>query len=84
MSDDQTIIEQMQLAFSRASIPLQDHLWRDLRFADIDGLDSVSVIRLMMSLEQIFQIEISHREAARLQRIGDFIDFVSVYPARKT
>jgi len=74
MSSD-AIRDHVRRAFIEAFLPLDPEfmLSDELLFEDIDGLDSVSRMRLIMSIEHVFSVEISPRENSRLKTIGDLI-----------
>jgi acyl carrier protein len=70
------ILDRIRQAFADAFIPVEGELTADTGFDEIDGLDSVSRVRLFLSLEDAFAIEISPREGSRLNTIGDVIALV--------
>ena len=72
------ILKWLAQAFEEASFVLNLTLERDLLLEDIDGLDSVSRLRFMLSVEQAFTIEVSPRENSRLKTIGDLVDLIQV------
>jgi acyl carrier protein len=47
---------------------------------DVDGWDSLSHIRLMLSVERAFAIKLSASEIGKLKTVGDLADLI----ARKT
>lgn len=55
---------------SPGDLSRDQHLMADL------GLDSPKALRLIMDLEEELEIEISDDEAARLETVGDVLDFV--------
>ena len=48
----------------------------DLTAADIDEWDSLSHIRLIVSVEQAFGISFTAAEVSRLENVGEFADLV--------
>ena len=48
----------------------------EIKFKEIDGLDSIALVRLILSVEEAFAIEIAPREATRLIAIGDLADLI--------
>ena len=70
------ILEQLANAFAEASLDLDVALHRSLALQDIDGLDSISRVRLLLSVEDLFTVEITPRENGRLKTIGDLIDLI--------
>jgi acyl carrier protein len=77
MNGERETLERIREAFVHASIPPPEALEPETRFEAIDGVDSVSWVRLIMSVEQIFGIELSTREASRMQQIGDLTDLIA-------
>jgi acyl carrier protein len=71
MSQNDDVLSGIRRAFTAAAIPLDLALQRDIKFKQIVGLDSLAVVRLILSVEQAFSIEIAPREAIRLNGIGD-------------
>jgi acyl carrier protein len=78
MLDQDQIFAGLHEAFVRASIPLTITLTANVRFQDIQGLDSIALVRMILSIEDTFGIEISRREAARLTGIGDIADLIQL------
>jgi acyl carrier protein len=72
------IVDSLQRAFAEAFVALDVPLGRALAFDEIDGLDSISRVRLMLSVEDVFTVEISPRENGKLRTIGDLIDLIQV------
>jgi acyl carrier protein len=75
--DRTAIIGCLRRAFADAWIPLDIDLTDNALLDDIDGLDSVSRVRLILTLEQAFTVEISPKENSRLKTIGDLIDLIA-------
>lgn len=71
MSDSEEILARLCGAFAAASIPLPLPLRPELRFREIDGLDSFALVRLILNVEQDFGVEIAPREATKLLAISD-------------
>jgi acyl carrier protein len=70
------VLDQLPAAFADASLDLKQALAPQLALEQIDGLDSVSRVRLMMSLEELFSIEISPKENSGLRTVGDLVGLV--------
>ena len=70
------VLRRLPDAFADASLDLKQVLAPELALEQIDGLDSVSRVRLMMSLEEIFGIEISPKENSGLRTVGDLVGLV--------
>jgi acyl carrier protein len=70
------IRESLRRAFADAWIGLETDLDHDLALDDIEGLDSVSRVRLMLTVEEAFGIEMSPAEHGRLKSIGDLVDLI--------
>ena len=45
--------------------------------ADIEGWDSLSNIRMLLRLEEIFYIRFTGMEAAGLENVGELVDMVA-------
>jgi acyl carrier protein len=73
---ESTVLDQLGEAFDSASLDLKSRLDREMCLEEIDGIDSVSRVRLMLSVEEVFGIEISPKENSGLQTIGDLVDLV--------
>jgi acyl carrier protein len=72
------VLHRLESAFADAFLDLQCSLNRRLFLEEIDGLDSVSRLRLMLSVEDIFGFEISPKENSKLQTIGEVVDLILV------
>ena len=73
--DDITFDSLIHSAFAEASLPLVA-TDETVKLTDIDGLDSVSRVRLMLCLEEKFGIEISARENSRTRSLGDLFGLI--------
>lgn len=49
----------------------------EAKFVDDLGADSLDLVEMIMSLEDIFEIEISDEEAEKIQTVQNAIDFIS-------
>jgi acyl carrier protein len=56
---------------------------RDLTADKVDGWDSLTHVRLLLSVERKFGIKITAPEIARLKSVGDLIDIIEVKVAGK-
>jgi acyl carrier protein len=70
------VLERLHQAFADASLDPKPKLEPGLALEQIDGLDSVSRVRLMLSVEDVFGIEITPKENSALLTIGDLVDLV--------
>ena len=43
---------------------------------DVDGWDSLSHIRLVLSIEKAFKVKFSAAEVGKLQNVGEFVDLI--------
>ncbi len=57
-----------------ASMPI-DSLKRETELVADLGIDSPKALQLLVELEDEFGIEISDEEAARMETVGDVLDF---------
>jgi acyl carrier protein len=78
--DASETLDRLRQAFADASIMLDADLDfdDDLALDAIDGLDSVSRVRLTMAVEDAFTIEISPRENSKLKTIGDLANLIGI------
>jgi acyl carrier protein len=76
--NEQEILSRLPRIFADAwiGIGLDAELEREVELEDIDGLDSVSRVRLMLSVEDAFGVHLSPAEHGRLKTIGDLVDLV--------
>ena len=44
---------------------------------DVDGWDSLTHIRLIISVEKAFKIKFSTAEVGKLKNVGEFVDLIS-------
>ena len=73
---ESAVLERLGAAFDGAALDRPPGLGRQLVLEEIDGLDSVSRVRLMMSVEDAFGIEITPKENSGMETIGDLVDLV--------
>ena len=73
---ESTVLAQLRVAFADASLDLKQVLAPELALEQIDGLDSVSRVRLMLSIEEIFGIEISPKENSGLRTVGNLVALI--------
>ena len=50
----------------------------ELSAKDVDGWDSLTHIRLMLTVEKAFKIKFSTSEIGRLQNVGDLVALIKV------
>jgi acyl carrier protein len=70
------LFERLGKAFAKAWISFDPVTSRDVILDDIEGLDSVSRVRLMLTIEAAFGIEISGIENSGIHTIGDLADLI--------
>ena len=75
MSDDD-IAAGLAQAFKKASILGDVEMNADVRLDHIEGLDSVSRVRLMMCIEEHFAIRITPRENSKARTVGDLMTLI--------
>jgi acyl carrier protein len=75
---EETLRQRLRQAFTDASLPLPPDfaLADDVGFDEIDGLDSVSRMRLVLTIEHAFSIRISPRENTKLTTIGQLVALI--------
>lgn len=71
-------LEKLRQTFADASITLDPDLKfdGDLAFDEIDGLDSVSRVRLTIEIEDAFAVQISPRENSKLKTLHDLVALI--------
>ena len=55
----------------------QDEISGDTRFKDDLDADSLDLYELVMELEDTYGVKVSEEEAARIETVGDAVDFVA-------
>jgi acyl carrier protein len=68
---DEAVVKIIAEQFGLDEVHADDHLIRDL------GGDALDIIELVMSLEEIFNIEISDAEVDNIATVQDAIDQIS-------
>ena len=53
-----------------------EQIFPDTDFVEDLGIDSLSIIELVMAIEDAFEIEIDNNEAEKLRTVKNIIDFV--------
>lgn len=48
----------------------------DLSAKDVDGWDSLTHIRLILTVEKAFKIRFSTAEVGKLQKVGDLVELI--------
>jgi acyl carrier protein len=56
----------------------------DLSAKDVDGWDSLSHIRLLLTIEKSFKIKFSTSEVGKLQNVGDLVTLIEARAENKT
>ncbi len=74
--NEAAVLQQLHAAFVDASLDLKQVLMPELALEQIDGLNSVSRVRLMLSIEELFGIEISPKENSGLRTVADLVDLI--------
>ena len=54
---------------------------RELTARDVEGWDSLALVRLVVAVEKEFKIKLNMVEIPRLKSVGDFIDLIAVKKA---
>jgi len=49
----------------------------ELSAADVDGWDSLTHIRLILTVEKAFKVKFSTSEIGKLKNVGDLVDLIS-------
>ncbi len=52
------------------------HLTPELSAKDVDGWDSLTHIRLILTVEKAFKIKFSTSEIAKLENVGDLVKLI--------
>lgn len=52
------------------------HLTSDLSAGDVDGWDSLTHIRLLLTVEKAFKVKFSTSEIGKLQNVGDLVALI--------
>ena len=50
----------------------------DMTAADVEGWDSLTHVRLLLTIERKFGIRLTASEAARLKTVGDLLDLIQI------
>jgi acyl carrier protein len=53
----------------------------ELKAADIDEWDSLTHIRLVVSIERSYKLKFSAAEVGRLKNVGEFVDLIQMKAA---
>jgi acyl carrier protein len=51
---------------------------RELNASQVDGWDSLTHLRLVLSVERAFKVKFSAAETGKLKNVGDLIDLIAV------
>ena len=72
-----------QQIFSRLTEVFQDvfdeddiQVTRELSARDVDGWDSLTHIRLIVTVEKAFKVKFSTSEIGKLQNVGELVDLI--------
>ena len=68
------LAEIFQDVFDDESIEVTSHL----SAKDVDGWDSLTHIRLLMTIEKAFKIKFSTSEIGKLQSVGDLVSLIGL------
>lgn len=75
--DTTQIVEQLTPIFHRVFDDEQIVIGRDLSAHDVDGWDSLTHLRLILSIERAFKVKFSAAETGKLKNVGDLIDLIA-------
>lgn len=73
---DEAIMQRLGEAFAAAALPVEQPLDPELELEEIEGIDSISRVRLMMRIEESFAITIPPREGGRIKTVGELRDLI--------
>jgi acyl carrier protein len=76
MTSPQEIETQLNSIFCEVFDDEQIVIARNMTADDIDEWDSMSHIRLVLSVEKVFGVKFSSAEIGALKNVGDFIDLI--------
>jgi acyl carrier protein len=75
--DEAQVYEQLTEIFHSVFDDDSIELTPQLSAKDVDGWDSLSHIRLMLTIEKSFRIKMSTSEIGRLKDVGDLVSLIT-------
>ena len=76
MNRDEVMTKVREHLSTELEVP-QDEITADTRFKDDLDADSLDLYELVMELEDTYGVKVSEEEAARIETVGDAVDFVA-------
>ena len=76
MNRDEVMTKVREHLSTELEVP-QDEISGDTRFKDDLDADSLDLYELVMELEDTYGVKVSEEEAARIETVGDAVDFVA-------
>jgi acyl carrier protein len=76
MNRDEVMTKVREHLSTELEVP-QDEITGDTRFKDDLDADSLDLYELVMELEDTYGVKVSEEEAARIETVGDAVDFVA-------
>lgn len=74
--DEQQIYGRLAVIFEDVFDEDSIELTPDLSAKDVDGWDSLTHIRLVLTIERTFKIKFSTAEIAKLENVGDLVRLI--------
>lgn len=74
--DEQQIYAQLEGIFQDVFDEDSIQLTPQLSVKDVDGWDSLTHIRLMLTVEKAFKIEFTSSEIGKLENVGDLVGLI--------
>jgi acyl carrier protein len=75
MNRDEVMTKVREHLSAELEVP-QDEITEDTRFKDDLDADSLDLYELVMELEDTYGVKVTEEEAARIETVGDSVDFV--------
>jgi acyl carrier protein len=76
MNRDEVMTKVREHLSTELEVP-QDEITDNTRFKDDLDADSLDLYELVMELEDTYGVKVSEEEAARIETVGDAVDFVA-------
>ena len=76
MNRDEVMTKVREHLSTELEVP-QDEIAAETRFKDDLDADSLDLYELVMELEDTYGVKVSEEEAARIETVGDAVDFVA-------
>lgn len=74
--DESTIYARLAVAFEDVFGDDSIELTPGLSAKDVDGWDSLTHLRLILTIEKVFKVKFSTSEIGRLQNVGDLVALI--------